>query len=365
MYSRISQCYTVVHINQAYNQGMGKGRYEVKKQLEHNLNKEYVKGKTDGYGEGYQHGFTLAKEKTAELDEKESKRIYSDGYTAGHDGGRRGAITAYGFNEQGKEGIPELYVGELRKQFNKGFQKGSDYFREHGKQEKLLQSNQEEEIQGLAFNNGYRVGKKEGYEDGFKEGEASAIAAMNELSAQQAEDFNNDCPVPNKETQEAMQEVLDKFDYKGVWVSKDNNPDWKIEYHSDCGTHIRAKVLSKPEMAVGFFVGDLFNISKSSLRSQYVRNISETGDEQLVKELNLVKKYPHYYKDIRHLNILDIYRFFDLFEVTDPCLQHSIKKQSVGGKRGSKDYKKDIKEAIDTLNRWSYMQEENGRAQND
>ena len=91
----------------------------------------------------------------------------------------------------------------------------------------------------------------------------------------------------------------------------------------------------------------------------------ETCDEQLEKELTLVEKYPHYYKDIRHLNILDIYRFFDLFEVTDPCIQHSMKKLAVGGKRGAKDYEKDIKEAMDTLSRWEYMQEENKRGLDD
>ena len=93
--------------------------------------------------------------------------------------------------------------------------------------------------------------------------------------------------------------------------------------------------------------------------------IEGTEDEQLEKELALVEKYPHYYKDVRHLNILDIYRFFDLFEVTDPCLQHSLKKLAVGGKRGSKDYEKDIKEAMDTLSRWEYMQEENKRGLDD
>ena len=189
-------------------------------------NKEYVKGKTDGYSEGYQHGFTLSKEKTTELDEKELEGIIDDAF---------------------QEGYAQAY---------------SELHAPTSERERQLQ--------------------EKAWDGGFKEGEFSAIAAMNELSAQQAEDYNN---------------------------GKINNPD----------------------------------------------------DEQLEKELNLVKKYPHYYKDIRHLNILDIYRFFDLFEVTDPCLQHSIKKQAVGGKRGSKDYKKDIKEAMDTLNRWAYMQEENER----
>lgn len=47
-----------------------------------------------------------------------------------------------------------------------------------------------------------------------------------------------------------------------------------------------------------------------------------------------------------------------LFDVTDPCLQHAIKKLLVAGGRGQKDISKDIQEAIVTLTRWQQMQEE-------
>ena len=127
------------------------------------------------------------------------------------------------------------------------------------------------------------------------------------------------------------------------------------------------QVLGTPDSSA-YVVGDVFPMSKEKLKSDYTKLLEDntveninTEDDQLEKELKLVEKYPHYYKDIRHLNIIDIYRFFDLFEVTDPCIQHSVKKLAVGGKRGSKDYEKDIKEAMDTLNRWEYMQEENKR----
>lgn len=212
-----------------YNQGCNDASegFELRKDV---LNKEYVKGKTDGYGEGYQHGFTLAKEKITQLDNKEFEGIIDDAF---------------------QEGYAQAY---------------SELHAPTSERERQLQ--------------------EKAWDEGYKEGEADMLETVNELSAQQAEDYNNG-------------------------------------------------------------------------------EISDTDDEQLEKELALVKKYPHYYKDVRHLNILDIYRFFDLFEVKDPCLQHSIKKQAVGGKRGLKDYKKDIKEAMDTLNRWEYMQEENERVQND
>ena len=109
---------------------------------------------------------------------------------------------------------------------------------------------------------------------------------------------------PNKETQEAMQEVLDKDanEFEGIWVSKENNPDWEIEYHSDCGVYLWAKIIKKPDMALGHTVGQLFTISKSALREGYSKKYvgdvdSEVEYEQIEKELTLVEKYPHYYKD--------------------------------------------------------------------
>lgn len=72
-------------------------------------------------------------------------------------------------------------------------------------------------------------------------------------------------------------------------------------------------------------------------------------------------KHGHYFKDVRHLDVIDVYRVLDLFQVTDPCLQHAIKKLLVAGGRGHKDPAKDIQEAIDTLTRLQRMQEENAR----
>lgn len=191
------------------------------------LNLEYVKGKMDGYNEGCQHGLTLAKENTKDLDDNELEGIIDDAFQEGY-----------------AQAYSELHAPTTER---------------------------ERQLQEKAWGEGYA------------EGESDILETLNELSRQQAEDCNN----------------------------------------------------------------------------------IETCDEQLEKELVLVEKYPHYYKDIRHLNIIDIYRFFDLFEVTDPCIQHSMKKMAVGGKRGAKDYEKDIKEAMDTLSRWEYMQEENKRGMND
>ena len=67
----------------------------------------------------------------------------------------------------------------------------------------------------------------------------------------------------------------------------------------------------------------------------------------------------HYFKDVRHLDTIDVYRVLSLFNVIDPCIQHAVKKLLVAGGRGAgKDISRDIKEAIDSLQRWQEMRQE-------
>lgn len=61
------------------------------------------------------------------------------------------------------------------------------------------------------------------------------------------------------------------------------------------------------------------------------------------------KKYPQYFKSVKRLKYIDVYRVLALFEVTDNEIGHAIKKLMAPGKRGSKDKIMDIKEAIDSL----------------
>jgi len=70
------------------------------------------------------------------------------------------------------------------------------------------------------------------------------------------------------------------------------------------------------------------------------------------------RKHPHYFKDVSHLESVDVYRVLDLFGVTDPCLQHAIKKLLVAGGRGVKDATVDVDEAIEALGRWKEMRRE-------
>ena len=73
-------------------------------------------------------------------------------------------------------------------------------------------------------------------------------------------------------------------------------------------------------------------------------------------------KHPHYFKSVKGLAEIDVYRVLFLFGVFDPCIQHAVKKLLVAGNRGGKDVKQDIQEAIDTLERWKQMREEEAGA---
>lgn len=71
------------------------------------------------------------------------------------------------------------------------------------------------------------------------------------------------------------------------------------------------------------------------------------------------RAHNHYFKDVRHLDYVDVYRILALFNVTDPCVQHAVKKLLVAGGRGAgKDISRDIQEAIDSLKRYQEMREE-------
>jgi hypothetical protein len=70
-------------------------------------------------------------------------------------------------------------------------------------------------------------------------------------------------------------------------------------------------------------------------------------------------KHSHYFKPVLGLSHVDVYRVLKLFDVTDPCLQHAIKKLLVAGGRGAgKDISVDVQEAVDSLARWQSMRAE-------
>jgi oligoribonuclease (3'-5' exoribonuclease) len=74
--------------------------------------------------------------------------------------------------------------------------------------------------------------------------------------------------------------------------------------------------------------------------------------------MSIAQQYPHYFKDVGNLNAIDVYRVIDLWGVSNPCLQHALKKILVAGNRGVKDQIDDIEEAIISLQRYLEMVEE-------
>lgn len=79
-----------------------------------------------------------------------------------------------------------------------------------------------------------------------------------------------------------------------------------------------------------------------------------------LKDDSAKPKHSHYHKDVSLYDTIDVYAVCKIFDVQDTsgCLQHAIKKLLVTGKRGHKDRKTDIQNAIDTLNRLLKLEHE-------
>ena len=71
-----------------------------------------------------------------------------------------------------------------------------------------------------------------------------------------------------------------------------------------------------------------------------------------------MNEYKHYQKNVEHLKWVDVYRVLDLFGVSNPCIQHAVKKLLCSGQRGVKDTQQDVQEAITSLVRYLEMQTE-------
>lgn len=77
----------------------------------------------------------------------------------------------------------------------------------------------------------------------------------------------------------------------------------------------------------------------------------------LADVVDVRREFSHYHKRCP-FEMIDVYRVLMLFEVSDPALQHAIKKLLVAGGRGAKDAEKDVQEAIASLVRWQDMRKE-------
>lgn len=64
-----------------------------------------------------------------------------------------------------------------------------------------------------------------------------------------------------------------------------------------------------------------------------------------------MKKHSHYHKPVKGRETIDVYDVLDLFEVKSHAVGHAIKKLLMAGQRGAKDYRQDLSEAIDSIER--------------
>lgn len=58
--------------------------------------------------------------------------------------------------------------------------------------------------------------------------------------------------------------------------------------------------------------------------------------------------------------VVDIYSILDAYEVTNPGIQHAVKKLLCGGLRGKGDRLQDYREAIDAVSRAIEIEEQRG-----
>ncbi len=72
--------------------------------------------------------------------------------------------------------------------------------------------------------------------------------------------------------------------------------------------------------------------------------------------------HDHYKKSVKHLDMIDVYRVVELFNVQAGPIDHAVKKLLCAGGRGHKDLDRDIQDAIDSLERWKEMRREDERA---
>lgn len=68
--------------------------------------------------------------------------------------------------------------------------------------------------------------------------------------------------------------------------------------------------------------------------------------------------HDHYFRDVSHLNSLDVYRLLELFNVTCPVAQHIVKKALAAGQRGHKDTRRDWQDIADSAARRLQMIDE-------
>lgn len=62
-------------------------------------------------------------------------------------------------------------------------------------------------------------------------------------------------------------------------------------------------------------------------------------------------KQSRYHKDVSAYDTIDVYDVLRLYEVESHPVGHAIKKLLMAGRRGAKDYRQDLQEAVQSIQR--------------
>ena len=154
--------------------------------------------------------------------------------------------------------------------------------------------------------------------------------------------------VANKAESKEAQELFLELGYVWRTCGKNINNTIKIEDQDLCTEH-------------GFIcITEFFNENQyKEITLQELRDmVNQEQDEPFLTpettlndqyaEIEQVRKHRHYFKDVSNIAEIDVYAVLRLFEVTDPCLQHIVKKALCAGKRGHKDMMEDLQNIVDT-----------------
>lgn len=209
-------------------------------------------------------------------------------------------------------------------------------------------------VTGHSDKNGLYMAKVSDFLHHFEPLPDSRYESLSELSEQEFENIINEAF--EEGYAQANSELQTKTERERTLQEKawDNGCDQAIDDLIEAGVIGEEEYLdddSSDEVCSEYEFGD---VGDGEEEYCFSKELDKILNDAFVLEGGVERKHSHYFKDVRHLDYLDIYQVCKLFEVDDPshCTQHSIKKLLMSGKRGAKDKMKDIIEARDTLNRY-------------
>jgi hypothetical protein len=153
--------------------------------------------------------------------------------------------------------------------------------------------------------------------------------------------------------------VVDKDKYfaegDAVVVSEPPNFPFKVRCINNSG--------AEEELCVGHVYEVLSNYSMNNyvlkgVRSCYHQDRFEIVEENVVQESKGAPVQNKYMREVKKGVWIDVYDVLRAWEVTDPCLQHLLKKALQPGKRHHKDLGEDLKDILASAKRAVEMFEE-------